>query len=396
MVMARFLKKISWVLAFVLLVSLLVPVSAFAAGMLPAPEITKHPTGETVDEGGTAKFVARANDATEITWRLVSPDTTSTYTAQEAPAYFLGLTVEGIGTETLTLGNIPASLNGWAVEARFTGPSGTSYSNGAVIHVTNATMKVPVITVQPQPAGAKVGEEVSLTVTATDPNGGTLRFQWYKNTENSNQGGTAVVGATASTLLPEQEVGTVYYYVGVSSVRDTVNSDEIYSNAVAVTYEALPEVTPTPAPTATPPAVSAPAQSTPSPAISEETPQPTAAALDDEEFARKKNTFLVIALISLVLALATATAVLILVSKKSRKETEGESEPEEAEPQPVSAVSWRCIKCGALNRGGFCTECGEKKPKHAPLFLCDNCGYAIPDPKNPPRFCPECGTELKK
>ena len=51
---------------------------------------------------------------------------------------------------------------------------------------------------------------------------------------------------------------------------------------------------------------------------------------------------------------------------------------------------WQC-KCGNLNQGKFCTECGTPKPAGAPLYKCDKCGWMPEDPKNPPKFCPECG-----
>ena len=57
-------------------------------------------------------------------------------------------------------------------------------------------------------------------------------------------------------------------------------------------------------------------------------------------------------------------------------------------PEPVSG--WTC-SCGTVNKGRFCTECGAKKPAEAPLYRCDKCGWEPKDPKNPPKFCPECG-----
>jgi len=52
---------------------------------------------------------------------------------------------------------------------------------------------------------------------------------------------------------------------------------------------------------------------------------------------------------------------------------------------------WTCPKCGNTNKGKFCAECGEKKPSGEPLYRCDKCGWEPEDPKNPPKFCPECG-----
>ena len=54
------------------------------------------------------------------------------------------------------------------------------------------------------------------------------------------------------------------------------------------------------------------------------------------------------------------------------------------------AEGWTC-GCGVVNKGKFCSECGAKKPSGAPLYRCDKCGWQPEDPKNPPRFCPECG-----
>ncbi len=53
-------------------------------------------------------------------------------------------------------------------------------------------------------------------------------------------------------------------------------------------------------------------------------------------------------------------------------------------------AGWEC-SCGAVNKGKFCQNCGAKKPAESPLYRCDKCGWEPADPKNPPKFCPECG-----
>ncbi len=55
-----------------------------------------------------------------------------------------------------------------------------------------------------------------------------------------------------------------------------------------------------------------------------------------------------------------------------------------------TANGWKC-SCGAVNQGKFCQNCGAKKPAGEPLYRCDKCGWQPEDPKNPPKFCPECG-----
>ena len=63
--------------------------------------------------------------------------------------------------------------------------------------------------------------------------------------------------------------------------------------------------------------------------------------------------------------------------------------PECGSPKPAED-GWTC-SCGAVNQGKFCQNCGAKKPAGAPLYRCDKCGWQPEDPRNPPKFCPECG-----
>ena len=65
--------------------------------------------------------------------------------------------------------------------------------------------------------------------------------------------------------------------------------------------------------------------------------------------------------------------------------------PECGTKKPEEIVGWKCPTCGTVNKGKFCAECGTKKPAGEPQYRCDKCGWEPEDPKNPPRFCPECG-----
>jgi membrane protease subunit (stomatin/prohibitin family) len=57
----------------------------------------------------------------------------------------------------------------------------------------------------------------------------------------------------------------------------------------------------------------------------------------------------------------------------------------------ASSDTWTCPKCGSVQTGNFCGQCGEKRPVGAPVYRCNKCGWQPSDPTNPPKFCPECG-----
>ncbi len=98
------------------------------------------------------------------------------------------------------------------------------------------------ITVQPVGATVNVGQSAILSVTATGT--GTLSYQWYSNTTNSNSGGTLIAGANSATYAaPTATVGTTYYYVVVTNTDETATGNQTAtatSDAVVVTVNAPP------------------------------------------------------------------------------------------------------------------------------------------------------------
>ena len=100
----------------------------------------------------------------------------------------------------------------------------------------------PSITISTQPASAEyltgATTVTPLTVVAT-LDGYTLSYQWYKNTTNSNTGGTVISGATAKSYTPDvTTVGTTYYYCVVTATKEGSENLTATSNVAAITVSA--------------------------------------------------------------------------------------------------------------------------------------------------------------
>lgn len=114
------------------------------------------------------------------------------------------------------------------------GQAGTTYYYAVVTNNCGATVSSPIpVVVTPltaittQPAATLSlcinGASQALTVAATGT--GTLSYQWYSHTSNTNSGGTAIAGAsTASYQPPTGQAGTVYYYCMVTGACGTAAS----------------------------------------------------------------------------------------------------------------------------------------------------------------------------
>ncbi|HEX6914231.1 MAG TPA: hypothetical protein VF145_03265, partial [Chitinophagaceae bacterium] len=105
-----------------------------------------------------------------------------------------------------------------------TSTSAANCTNTASVVVTlNPPTEISTQPVSPAAAclnGVSPGVSVSATGT------GTLTYQWYSNTVNSNTGGTLIPGATnASYSAPVSSVGTTYYYVEVTGDCGAVTSN---------------------------------------------------------------------------------------------------------------------------------------------------------------------------
>lgn len=202
-----------------------------------APEVTKDPVGETVEEGGTVLFIARATNTKSYTWRFVSPSGSMIYDYNQIGNMFPGLAVSGGATETLTLSNIPYELDGWRFECYFTGDGGHATSGRASVRVIQSSTTLSIIQ---QPMGGTMpidsNEAFQLSIQASATSAGRLSYQWYSSATNSAASMRLIPGATESTYTPPREEGTRYYRVSVVVNSNGVSSEPFYSSIVAVTF----------------------------------------------------------------------------------------------------------------------------------------------------------------
>lgn len=108
---------------------------------LGAPVITKQPTKEIVDEGGSATFIANATGWAWCAWRFLSPDGKTEVIFDVTGDRFPGLTITGGNRTTLRLENIPAEMNGWKAVCLFSSAANLwSYTDGSAVISVNAAV----------------------------------------------------------------------------------------------------------------------------------------------------------------------------------------------------------------------------------------------------------------
>jgi autotransporter-associated beta strand protein len=106
-----------------------------------------------------------------------------------------------------------------------------------------SVVATPAITVQPSTTPQSVCQNGTLTSFSVTASGATS-YQWYKNTTESNSGGTLLTGATSSGYLPlSTTIGTLYYYCVVSGACSP-DATSAVSGAVTVIVPELLIATP--------------------------------------------------------------------------------------------------------------------------------------------------------
>jgi hypothetical protein len=112
----------------------------------------------------------------------------------------------------------------------------------ANISVKYLNAETPVILAQPADKAVNTGGTANLSMAVGSVSAGTLSYQWYSNTTDSNSGGSLIPGATGATYAALTEsIGTTYYYCEVTNTdTDAVNSVKtVVSDAAAVVVNDL-------------------------------------------------------------------------------------------------------------------------------------------------------------
>ncbi len=127
--------------------------------------------------------------------------------------------------------------------------TGCTVSNGSQITVN----EIPVISVQPATTVQNIclsGTSTALSITATNPGGvlTTTSVQWYRNTANSNSGGTLVQinsapPATVSYTPQTSVANALYYYAVVTNSKSCVRTSNVSGLVTVNAIPAAPAVT---------------------------------------------------------------------------------------------------------------------------------------------------------
>jgi O-glycosyl hydrolase len=125
-------------------------------------------------------------------------------------------------------------------------------SDVSMVTVTrNPNADEPIITIQPKGKILFINDTVAPTdmvsVTANSEDGGDLSYQWYRNTEDKNSGGTAINGATNSSYELSRSVNTsshgrYYFYAVVTNTNDSAVENKIRSVTSSVARVTVQDV----------------------------------------------------------------------------------------------------------------------------------------------------------
>lgn len=124
-------------------------------------------------------------------------------------------------TATLTFPTNPSHIESKTYTVKASTDGGTTWTGNATVTVQHNTSDVITITQHPQSATYRQYETPApLTVSASALGGGDISYEWYKNTANSNSGGT-LVGTGTDFVATTTDIGTFYYYATATVEKES-------------------------------------------------------------------------------------------------------------------------------------------------------------------------------
>ena len=168
---------------------------------LTAVTVAAPPVTLSAPVSVTASATASTAKSVDVSWGAVANASSYTVRIYDASgASVLGTKTGVTGTSTtITTSTYAAMANNTAYKFTVTAIGNvTDYTDSAASSqasaTTNLVAAVPVISSQPAAASRTYGQSVTLSVTASVSDGGTMSYQWLK-------GGVAITGATSSSVV---------------------------------------------------------------------------------------------------------------------------------------------------------------------------------------------------
>ena len=118
---------------------------------------------------------------------------------------------------------------------------GSGCANSSASTYSWTINELPSISVHPSTLVQQLCQNSTSTALTITASGAGLSYQWYKNSNNSNTGGTLIVGANSNTYTPSTtNAGTSYYYAVVTG---TCSPSTVSNVSGAIIVSAIPVIT---------------------------------------------------------------------------------------------------------------------------------------------------------
>lgn len=244
------------------------------------PTVSKSPSDETVEAGGSCSFIARADVETHIDWYF-NDTADKEYDCADAKKALPELRLKGEKDEKIILSKIPIEMDGWKIFCVFVNDKGESTeTKKATIHVSKGK---PVVT--KSPTGETVEEGGKCAFVARADNADTVT--WYLTDGSTNVTaksapkkfeGLSVSGYDAEKLVLSNIPSSLSGWKAYAEFENETGKSQSNQATITVNAAAIPS-TPTPAASVTPAITDTPAL-TPEPAAETPAPEENPAAHD--------------------------------------------------------------------------------------------------------------------